>query len=270
MTDFKLPPGPKLPAALQGAWLAYRPFRFLEWCRDHFGETFTVSIPSLGRVSIFTRPADVERIFALDGRTLSGGAAQAPLVDFAGDRSLMKLDGTAHREHREILGRALRPTDLPDGGGRTLDRIREVVATWPVRRRFDLGVALDRLALNLVSDLGLGEEVGGLIRAGSRTMRDLRSASRPMGLFRRAVVPHGPSHFDPLRRITESYLESRVKRDGHSPGVSEPCIFDRMASACPAHGRRFGADDARDEMMTMLVAMMAGLSCGMKHARCRS
>ena len=75
MADFKLPPGPRHPAALQGAWLGYRPFRFLEWCRDNFGETFTVSIPALGRVSIFTRPADVERIFALDGHFLSGGAA---------------------------------------------------------------------------------------------------------------------------------------------------------------------------------------------------
>ncbi len=39
-----------------------------------------------------------------------------------------------------------------------------------------------------------------------------------------------------------------------------------MTSGCPAQGTSFGADDARDEMMTLLVAMMAGLSCGMKHA----
>ena len=39
-----------------------------------------------------------------------------------------------------------------------------------------------------------------------------------------------------------------------------------MTFGCPLHGRRLGTDDVRDEMMTLLVAMMAGLSCGMKHA----
>jgi cytochrome P450 len=265
MSDFILPPGPQFPAALQGAWLTYRPFRFLEWCRAHYGETFTVKLPSLGRVSLFTRPAEIERIFALDGRSLSGGAAQSPLVDFAGDRSLMKLDGPAHREHREILGKALRPAELPDGGEGTLEQIREIVATWPVKRRFDLGAALDRLALALVADLGLGDDARELVRAGSRTLHDLRRAARPTGLMRRALRPRVQSKFDPLRRITESYLQSRVEHDGDLAGAPKRCIFHRMTS-CPAHGRRFGVEDARDEMMTLLVAMMAGLSCGLKHA----
>ena len=249
MPDFILPPGPEFPTALQGAWLTYRPFRFLEWCRDHFGETFTVSIPSLGRVCIFTRPEDIERIFALDGRSLLGGAAQSPLVDFAGDRSLMKLDGQAHREHREILGKALRPADLPDGGEGILEQIRAIVATWPCRRRFDLGDALDRLTLALVADVGLGEDARDLVRAGSRTLRDLRRAARPAGLLRRALLPHVRSQFDPLRRITESYLESRAEHDGDPAGVPKRCIFHRMMSACPAprkavrHRRRPRRDD---------------------------
>ncbi len=72
-----LPPGPKYPAALQGAWLTYRPFGFLEWCRAHHGETFTLKLPSVGSVPIFTRPDDIERIFDLDGTALWGGAAGA-------------------------------------------------------------------------------------------------------------------------------------------------------------------------------------------------
>jgi cytochrome P450 len=266
MADLHLPPGPGFPVALQGAWLAYRPFRFLEWCRDRFGETFTVSLPSLGRVSIFTRPTDIERIFALDGHALVGGAAQAALVDFAGDRSLMKLDGPAHRQHRAILRSALRPGDLPDGGHAILERIRERVATWPINQKFDLGLALDRLALGLVAEFGLGDDALDLVRAGSRTMRDLRHASRPMGLFRRALAPYGPSHFRALRQISESYLESRLVRQIQGEGAPAMCVLDRMTRACPAHRMRLAGEDARDEMMTVLVAMMAGLACGMKHA----
>src|SRR5205823_6007592 len=149
------PPGPGLPAALQAAWLAYRPYRFLEHCRKAHGEAFTIATP-LGRVPIFARPDDVERIFALDGDTLLGGTAQAPAVVFAGEESVMKLDGPAHREHREILAGAFRVAELPRGGADVLERIRRAVAGWPVGRRFDLGAALDRLALDLVANLGLG------------------------------------------------------------------------------------------------------------------
>jgi cytochrome P450 family 135 len=164
-----LPPGPKRPAAVQGAWLTYRPFGFLEWCRARYGETFTLKIPSVGSVPIFTRPDHIERIFELDGAALWGGAAQAPLVNFAGDRSLMKLDGEAHRGHREILAKALRPSELPEGGEATLRRIREAVAAWPLGKRFDLGKAADQLALLLVSDLVLGVAPEELIATASRT-----------------------------------------------------------------------------------------------------
>ncbi len=156
MDKLLLPPGPKQPAAVQGAWLTFRPFGFLRWCRTHHGETFTLKIPSLGSIAVFTRPQDIVRIFELDGNTLSGGAAQSPVVDFAGDRSLMKLDGQTHREHREILARALAPTAWPDGGEAILESIREAVSSWPLGRRFDLGKVVDRLALRLVSNLALG------------------------------------------------------------------------------------------------------------------
>jgi cytochrome P450 len=39
-----------------------------------------------------------------------------------------------------------------------------------------------------------------------------------------------------------------------------------MAAACSPLGRQLDGDEVRDEMMTILVAMMAGFSCGLKHA----
>src|SRR3954454_15871441 len=68
-----LPPGPRMPAALQAAWLAYRPYRFLERCRDRYGDAFTMATP-IGRVPVFARPEHAERVFALDGDILHGGA----------------------------------------------------------------------------------------------------------------------------------------------------------------------------------------------------
>jgi cytochrome P450 len=261
-----LPPGPRRPATFQGAWLTYRPFDFLEWCRDHYGETFTLKIPALGRVPIFTRPQDIERIFELDGLSLSGGAAQSPLVDFAGDRSLMRLDGAAHRDHREVLCRALKPSELPGGGDPLLKRIRETIAAWPVGRRFNLGSALDRLALMLVSDLALGEAPIELIGTAAKTLDGLRRAARPMGLARKALAPRRRSGFQALRSIAEPYLATKFAGRDKVSAAPRSCVFARMAAACSSRGRQLDGGEIRDELMTVLVAMMAGFSCGLKHA----
>ena len=111
-----IPAGPRIPAILQAAWLGHRPFEYLEWCRDHHGDAFTINTPRMGLVPVFGTPEYARQIFALDGDSLHGGAAQAPLVDFAGDHSIMKLDGAIHREHREIMTGVLKPSDLPENG----------------------------------------------------------------------------------------------------------------------------------------------------------
>ena len=266
MDKCRLPPGPRHPAALQGAWLTYRPFDFLEWCRDHHGETFTIKLPALGRVPIFTRPQDIERIFELDGGPLSGGAAQSPLVDFAGARSLMKLDGAAHRDHREVLCRALKPSELPNGGDLLLEQVRECVASWPVGKPFELGRALDRLALMLVSELALGEAPSELIGAAAKTLEGLRRSARSMGLVRKALAPRSRSGFQTLRSVAEPYLATKFAAVERGSSPSKSCVFARMAAACSPRGRQLDGDEVRDEMMTILVAMMAGFSCGLKHA----
>ena len=135
MEHFSFPPGPKLPAALQAAWLAYRPYRFLERCRDAHGDAFTIAT-TLGRVAVFARPDYVERVFELDGVSLLGGAAQGasgrlrgrPVADEAGrpgapraPRDLGRLIA-AIRIARRWLG----PAGAGPKGGRRLARRPEL------------------------------------------------------------------------------------------------------------------------------------------------
>lgn len=266
MDQFVLPPGPKRPAFLQAASLAYRPFRFLESCRDAYGEAFTVSTPPLGPTPIFSHPADVARVFELDGKVLLGGAAQAPMVDFAGDRSLMKLDGPLHSEHREILTGVLRPSDLPGGGAGVFEHIRRAVAGWPIGRRFELGAALDRLALEVVADVVLGAVDEGLIEAATRAMRFVRRASSPVGRLLGALVPWDRGPFGRIRPVTEDYLMERMGRQRDESGRAGGCVFARLATQRSSRGNGLDPDDVRDETMTLLTAMLGGLACSSKHA----
>ena len=147
-----------------------------------------------------------------------------------------------------------------------LEQIRETVAAWPVGKRFDLGRALDRLALMLVSDLALGEAPMELIGTAAKTLEGLRRAARPMGLVRKALAPRSRSGFQSLRSVAEPYLATKFAASERVSPASKSCVFARMAAACSSRGRQLDGDEVRDEMMTILVAMMAGFSCGLKHA----
>jgi cytochrome P450 len=265
MERFAFPPGPALPAVLQAGWLVYRPYRFLDRCRRAHGDAFTIT-SMLGRVAVFARPDYVERIFALDSEdaTLLGGTAQAPAVVFAGDQSLMKLDGPAHRAHREVLAGAFRSAELPRGGDALLDRIRGAVAGWPSGRRFDLSAAIDRLAVDLVGYLGVGESIPPphLAAAVWRCWPIVRRLATPAGLIRAALTEVRPGGkrcpFAPARRLVEQYLEGRIARREHEAS----CVLHHVA----AEGAALGALAIRDEMMMLLTAMLGALSCSMKHS----
>jgi cytochrome P450 len=254
MKGASLPPGPKLPAALQTAWLAYRPYRFLEHCHRTFGDAFTLST-RIGRIVVFGSPAYAEEIFGLDETSLLGGAAQRPLVEFAGDRSLMKLDGLDHGEHRRILTRSLRPSQIH--GGELLARITRAIARWPVGRRFDLGAELETLAIELAADLCLGGQSDEVGRTIALTIHRLRRSVRPLGMIREAFGPRRAGPYERLRALLEPQLVERIARGDHDTS----CVLGRIAR------RRgtLGVDDLRDELMTLYVATVAGLACSMKY-----
>src|SRR5262249_20935470 len=59
---------------------------------------------------------------------------------------------------------------------------------------------------------------------------------------------------------------SKLTKHEAASRAPSSCIFARMAAARSPRGGRLDAADVCDEMMTVLVAMMAGFSCGLKHA----
>jgi cytochrome P450 len=158
------------------------------------------------------------------------------------------------------------PSELPNGGEGLLERIRDAVARWPTGRRFDLGEALEELALFLVSDIALGEVPAELYSTASETLSGLRRAARPMGFLRRAFPGGHRSEFQALRNVAEPYLSSKLAGGERASSAAKSCVFARMAAACSSRGKQLDGSEVRDEMMTVLVAMMAGFSCGLKHA----
>ncbi|MGH2947781.1 MAG: hypothetical protein ACRDPC_16270, partial [Solirubrobacteraceae bacterium] len=97
------PPGPRLPSAVQSAWLAQDPVGFLEHSRRRFGDAFSLRLLPVGRVVVVGTPALVHDVLTGGSDRFRAGAATARLLPFLGPRSPLLLDGEAHRAQRRRL-----------------------------------------------------------------------------------------------------------------------------------------------------------------------
>ena len=63
-----LPPGPRMPRALQAVGWTQRPLPFLEQCQRRYGDTFTLRIRHYGDWVILSDPDDVKKVFTAGRR----------------------------------------------------------------------------------------------------------------------------------------------------------------------------------------------------------
>src|SRR3954469_20736740 len=83
-----LPPGPRMPRALQTVGWLSRPFQFVERARASYGDTFTMHI---GRDTfvVLSDPADVKQVFTGDPSVFHAGQANIILLPFLGHKSVL-------------------------------------------------------------------------------------------------------------------------------------------------------------------------------------
>jgi cytochrome P450 len=131
----ELPPGPRIPRALQTARWVARPMRFLHDCREQYGDVFTVKIAQEGTWVMLSDPDHVKQVFTGDPKIFHAGEGNAILLPLVGDHSVLLLDDDAHMQQRKLL--------LPPFHGKRMagyaELMRDVavaeVESWPRARR---------------------------------------------------------------------------------------------------------------------------------------
>src|SRR6188474_349546 len=96
-----LPPGPRLPTAVQflGFWM--RPLAYLEQCRARYGKRFTISLPMTPPFVMLTDPDEVKEVFTAPPDVLQPGQGARVLEPVVGTNSVILLDEAAHMEQRK-------------------------------------------------------------------------------------------------------------------------------------------------------------------------
>src|SRR3954453_6892021 len=95
-----LPPGPRMPAALQAIGWAKRPYPFMKRCRERFGDVFTLRILHSGTWVFLCDPDDVKAVFTAPSGSLGMALANPLLLPVLGPRSVMLMEEPDHMSRR--------------------------------------------------------------------------------------------------------------------------------------------------------------------------
>ena len=122
----RMPPGPRLPRALQTAGFMLAGPRFLEACRRRYGDAVTFGTLFDSKFVMVFDPALVKQVFQGSGTRLRAGEANALLGPILGERSVLLLDGAEHLRHRRLM--------LPPFHGQRMQAYADVIRERPTSR----------------------------------------------------------------------------------------------------------------------------------------
>jgi cytochrome P450 len=252
----ELPPGPRAPAAWQTlAWMA-RPGAFMQRVHQRFGDPATIrTYWAEEPMVLFSHPDAVREVFALDPEVAPAGRSWEFLRPFAGEHSILLLDGDEHVRERRLMSvpfhgdrmRAFTPVvaelarqELSAWRGRvvTLERMRhltlEIILRVVIGARGEEGA---RLRDAVESTLGTVRSLPAML-AMAVVQRDLGPRS-PWGRFRVAV-----EQFDELLLD----IVGRRRADPGDDSVLSLLLEQRDEQGNPPSDRHL-----RDQLVALLV-----------------
>ncbi len=261
-----LPPGPRLPRAVQTAIWARNAQWMLSQCAARFGETFTLHLLHEDVWVVLTRPDDVKQVFTGDPHVFHAGEGNRILLPLLGENSVLLLDDEAHMRQRKLL--------LPPFHGPRMQRYTELMAdvaaaeidTWPLGEPYRLRPRMQAVTLEIILRAVFGLESGERLerlRVELRRLLDLSTS----GLMPLAMVALGPerlAHFRPFARLVSGvdrllYEEIAARREVGD--IEERAdILSLLLQARHEPGSAGGQPtpmsdtELRDELMTLLVA----------------
>jgi cytochrome P450 family 135 len=257
-----LPPGPRLPRAVQTAGFMFFPRRFFDACRRRYGEAVTFSTAFDSRFVMVFDPELVKQVFQGPHRQLRAGEANALLGPVVGDRSVLLLDGEEHLRHRKLM--------LPSFHGRRIHAYGEVmraaadraIDTWPRGRAFALLPSMQALTLEVIMRAVFGLAPGPVDDELRRRLRlMLEPIARPMGLMLMALTAGrfgdrgSAQRFEVQRRAVDEMLFAEIARRRRAPDLEErDDVLSMLLTARDEEGGALTDAEVRDELLTLLVA----------------
>jgi len=252
-----LPPGPRMPTALQTLAMMTRQRPYLERARRRYGSMFSVRVAALGRMVVLADPALIKHTFQADPRTLHAGT-RSPLRAVLGEHSLLGIDEDEHLEQRRLL--------LPPFKGQRMKAYESLIADIAAQEidRFPEGVEFATAApFQRITLRAILRAVFGATGARLQQLEALLPVWTEMGQglsrfpqIQRDLGPWSPwGRFLRLRARVDAILDTLIEDARTDPRLDERTdVLALMVQARHADGRPLSAPEIRDQLVTMLAA----------------
>ena len=257
-----LPPGPRMPSALQAVGWARRSLPFLERCQRRYGDIFTLRVRHGGTWVILAHPDDVKRVFTAPPERLGVGEANTLLGPVLGPRSVMMLEEPSHMIRRRLMLPPFHGPRMESAAEMIAQATRAELARWPEPGPFELWPRMQAITLEVVMSVVFGPlrtpsliRLRELMRSLTDRMNDPRSLNLMALLGPRSMVSN--ADFRAAMELVESAVLEEVRRRREQPDRPDrpdrPDIASMLAHARYEDGSPMTARDLRDELVTLLL-----------------
>ena len=257
-----LPPGPRVPVALQSAAWIMRGTQVMETCARRYGDTFTYRLARVGPLVFLSDPEDVKAVFTGSPKQFHAGEANVILEPVLGSESILLLDEERHLRQRKLM--------LPAFHGERLKRYREQMREvaqaelerWPRGSREPARPRMQSITLDIIMRTVFGvSDVDRLARLRTALVELLEWTTARRRLFLLAAV--GPDRVTGSTRI--GFLEARkavdvlvfdeIKGRQADPDLEQrDDVLSMLVQARDEDGEPMTRVEIRDELMTLLLA----------------
>ncbi len=255
-----LPPGPRMPRALQTAIWSRQAQWMLEQSRARFGDIFTIRIAYEGDWVMVSDPEVVKQVFTGDPRIFHAGEGNEILRPFLGDNSVLVLDEKPHIGQRRLL---LPPFhgERMQGYGETMTEIaaREI-ESWPSGTPYKLRPRMQAITLEIILETVFGvhdrERIGPL-RVALRDFLDLTTNPlllAPVLLIGPERVRGVPAFRRRVERVDELIHREIAERRAAEDLAERDDVLSMLVAARHEDGSPMSDAEIRDELLTLLVA----------------
>ena len=253
-----LPPGPRLPTALQGLAWWYRPTGFLERCRARFGKRFTIRLPGQSPFVMLSDPGDIEEVFKAPPDVLHPGEGAHILEPIVGRHSVILLDEDPHLEQRKLLLPAFHGDRMRALTSGMEELAEDEVERWPTGEPVELHPRFQALTLEIilraVFGLGTGERLDALRERVTEILDFGTSIASLNQHLWRTFGGRGPyARFLRAREAADELVYAQID-ERRATGERRDDILSMLLDARHEDDSEMSREEIRDELMTALVA----------------
>lgn len=252
-----LPPGPRMPRALQAVGWTQRPLPWLEKCQRRYGDIFTLRIRHYGDWVILSDPDDVKKVFTA-GSAVGVDTANPLLGPLLGPRSVMLLEEPEHLTRRKLMLPSFHGQAVQADAAMMAEVAGQEIARWPVGEPFALWPRMQDITLDVVMRAVFGpDSQAPRLQPLRESLRELTTwMNEPRNLAMLAFL--GPDWVTRSRGYrgamgaVEAAVMEEVRRRKADPDGGTLGVVAMLVQARYEDGTPLSDQDLRDELVTLL------------------